>query len=124
MEAVYNFVLHVFQTMPPPLAACLIGWAFSISVTQFVKFVFPLEWPSKTRAMFTRFVAFVAALGGTYAYLMTPTGLLLGFMVGVWSPFAYWGVLAIVGHFFPWLKDAFSGDVRGVVFGDKRENRP
>lgn len=123
MESVYNFLLHVYNTLPPPVAVALWAWAMSSTVTQVLKFMLPLEWNPKGRRYVAIYTAFFAAF--LTAVVMMPTGIgcLVGVTMGVWSPLFYALTIAIVGHIFPWLADVLSGDVRGMIFGERREHK-
>jgi hypothetical protein len=118
MKAIYDFLLYVHSTMPPWVVAVFLGWGMSISVTQPIKFLLPLRMDPKVRANIARICAFCTGCVAVVYYMPGVTGWLVGFMVGVWSPTAYWLLMLVVGHRFPWLKDFLSGDVRG-----KEENR-
>lgn len=124
MESAWDFALHVFTTMPAGLRAMLLGWALAITVTQPLKFLLPLRWEPATREMLARIVAFLVACSTVCIAMPTPTGLALGIIVGVWAPFFYWLLLRVLGDRWPRLRDALSGDVRGVLLGRSTENRP
>lgn len=120
MTAIYDFFLHVFSTVPPWLVACLLGWVMSFTVTQPLKFLLPLNWHPEHREEIAQLVAFVTGLAVTWYLLRTPVGLLLGIVVGVWSPLAYFLTILLIERRFPWLADLLSGDVRGKLLGPIR----
>jgi hypothetical protein len=129
MTGIWNFALHVLNTLPPWLAACLIGWAGSIAITQPAKFVMPLRWDGETRAIVARVLASLSAFVVTgLAYLtVAPEApgaavLLAAMLTGIWSPIAY---ALLVGGLrthprTAWAADVLSGDVRGVLAGKPR----
>lgn len=120
MTAIYDFLLHVFGTVPAPIVACLLGWAMSFTVTQPLKFFLPLHWHPETREGIAQCVAFVTGLCVTVFLMQTWVGFFLGVMVGIWSPLAYYLTILLIERRFPWLADILSGDVRGKLLGPIR----
>lgn len=123
MNAIYDFALRVADTFPPWALAMLLGWLVSIGVTQPLKFVMPLAWPAETRARVAWVVAFGSAFGTTLYLYQNPLGIILAVIVGLWSPTAYAILVAFLRHRWPWAADVLSGDVRGILTGQRRENR-
>jgi hypothetical protein len=117
MTGLYDLFLHIIATTPRWAVAILLGWVMSITITQPLKFIMPIEWSSNLREWVARVIAFATACITTVIYLPTMLGWALGFIVGVWSPVAYFLVMKIISHRWPWLADVFSGDVRGVLIG-------
>lgn len=123
MESIYNFFLHIVNTLPPWAAWGIVGFLLSVTFTQMAKFALPLVWPPKTRHRMTQGIAFTVAFATIAIMVKPPVGLVVALLVGFWSPMAYWLLRVVVLHHFPWLKDAFSGDVRGTIFGERREHK-
>lgn len=129
MNDIWNSITHILSTMPVWLAAVLVGWAISFGFAQmFKKYALPISWDSEFRAMITRIAAGASAFVPTAIYMIdhgargTDT-VLAAIGSGLWSPMAASMLQAILKRFAPWLADALSGDVRGVVHGSKTENR-
>lgn len=121
MNAIWNTLLHMLNTMPGWLAAVLVGWAISVGLTQGLKFAMPVRWCPEGRELTARIVAFLSAAipaGAYYASLPDPHPI-AAFLVmagsGLWSPLAFAILQAVLRRFAPWLADALSGDKRGVV---------
>lgn len=113
---------HVLDTMPPWLAAFLLGWLTSVAVTQMVKFLLPRGWWAELREDLTRFVAFMAAALPALFYVgqagYGSLGMLLQAVItGVWAPLAYALLVAWLRRRpgLAWIADVLSGDVRGVI---------
>lgn len=125
MTAIYDFLLHVSGTAPAWLIACLLAWAVSISVTQPLKFLMPLSANPALREWIAQGAAFLSAFF-TVAYLVKPpVGILLGVVVGIWSPVAFYLLMRVLERRFPWAADILSGDVRGTLFERRRrDGRP
>jgi hypothetical protein len=123
MSAIYDFALHAFETAPPWLVAWIVGWLGSWGVVQAIKFWMPLRWEPILRKEAAQVMACGSAAG--FALVMLPTfqGVLVAIIAGLWSPISYAFMMRFVSHFWPWLGDVLSGDVRGVLIGDQRENK-
>ena len=121
MTATWNFVLHVLNTMPAWLASILVGWAISVGLTQTVKFALPVSLAVDLRNALARCLAFLSAAvpaGAYYATQPEPNpgpALLIMLAAGLWSPFAFAILQAVLRRYWPWLADALSADKRGVV---------
>lgn len=126
MTAIYDLFLHIYKTTPPELSAMLMAWVVSVTITQPLKFILPLNWWPRLREGLTQGSAFLTAFVTCFALLPTKMGALLGFVVGIWSPVAYYLLVRVLGRQYPWLQDILSGDVRSALFTSKpiRENRP
>ena len=126
MEDIVARVIGLYNLIPFPVIACIAGWLASIGITHTLKFSLPLEWPPRTRGLLSQGTAFWSAFA-TVMYLIpgNPYRLVLAALTGLWSPMAFAG-------FMWWLKskgyndaaDILSGDVRGKLTGNIRENRP
>lgn len=123
MTATYNFGLHVLATLPAWVAAFLVGWIFSVGLTQSVKFTMPVRWCADTREIVARVLAVLSAAmpAGIY-YASTPNAepaalalVMLG--TGIWSPIAFSLLMAGLRRWprFEWVADVLSGDKRGVL---------
>ena len=122
IEEAWNTALHLLATLPPWLAAFLIGWGFSIGVTQFIKFALPETYPRAWREATCRWIAFITAAVPAGAWLQQQGGAAIAVAIvtvaaGAWSPTAYalligglrrWGRTA-------WIADVLSQDKRGVL---------
>lgn len=113
---------HVLDTMPPWLAAFLLGWLTSVAVTHAFKFTMPLAWWPELREDMTRFVAFVAAATPAMFYVGAagygPLGMALqAIITGVWAPLAYALLIAYLrrGGRESFIADVLTGDKRGVL---------
>lgn len=122
MTAAWNFVVHVLDTMPAWLAAILVGWAISVGVTQGFKFTLPVGWCEDWRELAARLVAFFSAgLPAAVYYIEQAPGAAIGAVLlvllgaGLWSPFAFAVLQAVLRRYVPWLADVLSADKRGVV---------
>lgn len=124
MEDMIESVLGIYNRLPFPVIACLLGWLVSVGITQPVKFALPLNWYPRTRQIIAQGVAFASAFLTVYGLIVSPTGIVLGVIVGLWSPIAYAVAINLLEERYPRLTDILSGDVRGVMKGDVRENRP
>ena len=125
MTAIYDFLLHVNNTVPPWVVAALLGWLVSITITQAIKFAMLLHWDALLREGVARLVAFGSAAFTVIWLMPTFEGLILALAVGVWSPLAFWLLMKSLDGRFPGARDFLSGDVRGFMGkGETRENRP
>lgn len=123
MKTIYDFILHIYNTLPPPVAVMLVGWAMSISMTQPLKFLMPLKWRADDREIVAQLVAFLSGFG-TVMYLMpTAMGFFLGTVIGIWSPLAFFILMLMIEKRWPKVKDFMSGDIRGTLIGQRRENK-
>lgn len=122
MKTIWDFAMHVLSTMPAWLAAFLIGWAFSVGVTQGIKFTMPEAYPAGWREAMSRWVAFLTAAVPAGAWVQQAGGsalviVLVTLFTGIWSPIAY--ALLIAGlRRWPaaaWIADVLSQDKRGVI---------
>lgn len=120
MNATLQALLSAFDALPPLARAALIAWAVSITSTQPLKFLLPLAWSSRARNAVAQAAAFGSALGAMVAQVPTTEGWLVGLLVGVWSPAAYYLFIRLIEKRAPWLADALSADVRGVLLGQRR----
>lgn len=129
ITSAWNTLLHVLNTLPPWLAAGLIGWSGSIAVTQPVKFLMPLGWDSEMRAVAARVLASLSAFAFTVlGYSAIAPGasgaalMLVALLTAVWSPIAFALLLAGLRRHprTAWAADVLSGDVRGVLAGKPR----
>lgn len=129
IESAWNTVLHILATLPPWLAACLLGWAGSIAITQPAKFLMPLGWDPESRAIVSRVLATLSAMACTMLayFALAPLAagaavLLAALLTGVWSPIAFALLLAGLRRHprTAWAADVLSGDVRGVLAGKPR----
>jgi hypothetical protein len=132
IEKTMETVMHIAGTLPPWLAAFLVGWSVSVGATQSFKFWMPATWNEDNREMTTRLVAFCFSAGGCGLYYARTVGadpaVLGGLMIacGVWAPLAF--ALAQAGlrrwNRTAWVADVLSGDKRGVIAAKVREHRP
>lgn len=129
IQSAWNTALHILNTLPPWLAACLLGWAGSIAITQPAKFLMPLGWDADTRAIVARVLATFSAMACTVLayFALQPLApgaavLLAALLTGVWSPIAFALLLAGLRRHprTAWAADVLSGDVRGVLAGKPR----
>lgn len=129
MNDIWNTITHILSTMPVWLAAVLVGWAISFGFAQmFKKYALPISWDPDLRAMITRIAAGGSAFLPAAIYMINHDAdgvdtMLAALGAGLWSPMAASMMQAVLKRFAPWLADALSGDVRGVVHGTKKENR-
>lgn len=129
IQSAWNTALHILATLPPWLAAGLIGWVGSIAFTQPLKFLMPLGWDSETRAVTARVLASLSAFGftvlGYQAVAPDASGaavIVTALLTALWSPMAY-SLLVRGLRRHPrteWIADVLSGDVRGVLAGKPR----
>lgn len=129
MKTIWDTAMHILGTMPPWLAAGLIGWIGSIAFTQPIKFLMPLRWDSEARAVAARVLASLSAFAFTaLGYAAVAPGasgaavLLTAMLTALWSPMAY-SLLVRGLRQYPrtaWIADVLSGDVRGVLSGQPR----
>lgn len=122
IESAWNTALHLLATLPPWLAAFLIGWAVSVGLTQGLKFALPVGAPEGLREAAARWLAFLSAAvpAGAWLYDAGGSGLavaLVAIGTGAWSPVAYALLIAGLRRFerTAWIADVLSGDKRGVV---------
>lgn len=123
MTATYNFGLHILATLPPWLAAFLVGWAFSVGVTHSIKFTLPVRWCQDTREIIARVTAVLsAALPAGLYYAGQPDAqpgplALVMFGTGIWSPLAFALLMGGLRRWprGEWIADVLSGDKRGVL---------
>lgn len=129
MNDIWNSITHILSTMPVWLAAILVGWAISFGFAQmFKKYALPISWDPDFRAMITRIAAGASAFVPAAIYMIDHDAsgvntILAALGAALWSPMAASMLQAILKRFAPWLADALSGDVRGVMHGTKKENR-
>lgn len=122
MKSIWDLALHMLNTMPPWLAAFLLGWAFSVGFTQGLKFTMPECYPPGWREAMSRWMAFLTAAvpAGAWLYQAGGSGLAVAFvtlLTGIWSP-AAWALLAGLLRRSPkteWIADVLSQDKRGVL---------
>lgn len=120
--------LNIFTTMPPWLAAFLVGWFVSIGLTQTMKFTMPLTWSSELRNSIGRMLSVLAGAipAGIYYANVTdpsPAGMILVMLsTGLWSPIAYRLLIGFLRKrpSLEWAADALSGDKRGVIIAKLR----
>jgi hypothetical protein len=119
----WNGLLHVLTTLPPSFAALLVGWSFSIGLTQSVKFLMPSSIDEDIRELTTRLLAGFSAAMAAGVYYAAADGsrpedlILVMLFTGVWSPLAF-ALLQGALRRSPrtaWIADVLSGDVRGVI---------
>lgn len=127
MQALWDALMHA--TERPWVAAVLIGWALSAGITQAFKFMLPLASKPAGRELLTRLVAVVSAAVPAAVYMSAESQPIMRIVMttigaGLWSPFAFALIQAALRHWWPWAADALSQDVRGVLAGDRQENRP
>lgn len=116
--------LHMLATLPPWLAAFLVGWSFSIALTQPAKkLVLSRLKYADDRELYARVLAFFSAMipSGLY-YVKFSEGsysslwlVMVG--TGLWSPIAFALLIAFLrrGGRESFVADVLSGDRRGVV---------
>ena len=124
MESIYKFLLEVNNTLPPWAIAGLAGWLVSWGVVQGVKFLFPVSWEPLLRKEAAQLMATGTAFITTLVIMPTYGGLLVALIAGLWSPISYAILMGVLFRYVPWLADILSGDVRGTLIGEKKENRP
>lgn len=122
MTAAWNFFVHVLGTMPIWLAAFLVGWAMSVSITHGFKFILPVSMPDWLREDLTRFVAFMSGAIPSGWWAADAGYGILGVSVqavvtGVWSPVAFALLMAWLRRTerWAWVADVLSADKRGVL---------
>lgn len=123
IEKTWNAGLRMLDSMPPWLAAFIVGWVASIAITHAFKYTLPLSWWAEIREGLTRGVAVLSAmLPAGFYYAEQPdtslTGLLLVMVItGGWSPLAYALLVAWLrrSEKRAWIADVLSGDKRGVL---------
>lgn len=123
--------LQILDTMPPALAAFIVGWAFSVGITQPVKASLPAIWHQLDRELIVRLLAFFSAMLPAGLYYARAEGsqpeMLWLVMVGtgLWSPIAYALLIAFLrrGGRESFVADVLSGDKRGVIVS-KLRGRP
>jgi hypothetical protein len=123
--------LHMLDTLPTWLAAFLIGWAFSVSLTQPIKFLMPRRWCADDRELYARLLAFFSAMipAGLY-YADSGEGSYTALWLvmvgtGLWSPIAFALLIAFLrrGGRESFIADVLTGDKRGVVAAKLRGDR-
>lgn len=123
MVTLWNNLLHILNTMPIWLAAVLIGWAMSFTITHAFKFLTPQSLDAWLREDLNRFVAFFsgAIFSGWWAVeagygLMGMT--LVAVFTGVWSPMAFALTMMLLRKSpkTEWIADVLTADKRGVLF--------
>lgn len=124
MNELFDYIGDLYGRLPFPVIACLAGWAVSIGLTQPVKFLLPLNWYPKSRQVITQGIAFASAFLVVHGMVPGGQGVILGLITGLWSPMAYSLAIRLLENRYPALADILSGDVRGTMKGDVRENRP
>jgi hypothetical protein len=122
MTALWDSAMHIAATMPLWLAAFLIGWGFSVGVTQGMKFTLPEAYPPAWREAMSRWVAFLTAALPAGAWMVqgdaSPLSVaLVTLSAGAWSPIAY---ALLIGGLrrstrTAWVADVLSQDKRGVI---------
>jgi hypothetical protein len=122
IASTWDTALHLLDTLPPWVAAFLIGWAFSVGVTQGIKFTMPEAYPAGWREAMSRWVAFLTAAVPAGAWLYNAGGDGLGVVMGTlitgaWSPIAYALLIGVLRRSAKteWIADVLSQDKRGVV---------
>ena len=124
IEAGWNTLIHILNTMPTWLAAILVGWGVSAGITQTLKFSLPVDADEGLRHIVTRVVAVVTAAiiaGSWHAEFSGPPIItaMVAVGAGVWSPIAFALLQAVLRRWWPWAADVLSGDVRGALWGKK-----
>lgn len=116
----YDSIMSAINSLPNWALAFIGAWI----ITQTLKFALPIEWASDIRSLMTRLIAFTSAtilmifIAGTASKIVV-----LGMFVGLATPLASAVISKTANHFWPWLGDILSGDVRGSIVGEKKENR-
>lgn len=122
MKALWDSALYMLNTLPPFLAAVIVGWAMSVGLTHGMKFSLPLSLPEGYREAAARWTAFVTAAVPAGAWMAnadaTPLAIVMtAVCAGVWSPLAF-AILQWALRLHPktaGLADLLSGDKRGVI---------
>ena len=120
MNAIYNQIASFYMSLLPELRACVLAWLVSISVTQPMKFLLPLNWHPELRKRLAQAVAFVSAFLTMTFLLPNGLGVILGLVMGSWSPTFYVLAIKLADKYWPWGADFLSADVRGMMTGDVR----
>lgn len=120
MKSAWDFAVHVLNTMPPWLAAILVGWAISVGMTQASKFALPLSVNEGVRELVARLLAFTSAAIPAGVYYTSRSSdsaaaALVMIGAGLWSPLAFAVLQAALRRYFPWLADVLSADKRGKL---------
>lgn len=124
MTAIYDFILHVYSTIPAPIIYMLISWLMSVAITQQLKFLMPLNWYPDIRNNIAQVTAFTVAFVTMFYLLPTNIGFFLGVLVGIFSPLAYALAILFIEERWPKVADILSADVRGMIYGDRRSAQP
>lgn len=123
IEKTWNAGLRMLDSMPPWLAAFIVGWVASIGITHAFKYMLPVRWWAEIREGLTRAMAVLAAMVPAAIYYAEQpgtslTGLMLVMVItGAWSPLAYALAMAWLrrSEKRAWIADVLSGDKRGVL---------
>jgi hypothetical protein len=123
--------LDGLANLPVWAQSFLIGWAFSIGVTQSLKFLFPEFMPAPWREAASRWIAFLTAAlpAGLWMLAADASPLacwLMAIGTGAWSPIAYALLIAFLRRFpkLSWIADVLSGDKRGVLAAKFKKDPP
>lgn len=104
-------VLNVELLRNSAIRAVVIGFVFSIGLTQLIKFTRAFDrMPAAQHRVATRAVAFCFATGVTWLLWPTPEtdGIVIAVAVGLVSPTAYVIVKRAATHYWPWLEPVLS----------------
>lgn len=122
MIAIWNNILHVLNTLPVWLAAILVGWAMSFSITHAFKFMVPHSVDEALRHDLSRIVAFMSGAAFAAWWAVEAKYGLMGITAvavfsGIWSPVAYALAVAALrkSSKTAWIADILTADKRGVL---------
>jgi len=124
MEAIYKSILSMFTATPLWVVGLLSGLMLSWLVVQGVKFLFPIEWPPENRRQGAQFIAFATGFMTAVYVMGWPTGAMVGLFAGFGSPVVYAYLMKFLNWKYPAFADVLSGDIRGTLIGEKKENKP
>jgi len=111
----WDALLRVGNTMPIWLVTALVSWLVSTGLTQGLKFMIPFQLSADIRHRLSQLLAFAVAIGAAYAVWPTLHGLLVGLIMGLWSPWVFEVALRWASGKWPVVGDVLSQDVRRVV---------
>lgn len=99
----WDFLVHVFSTIPDWMVVMLLSWAATVGTTQFARVFVPVSWSKLKSHAVMQLVSMSAALAVTQALIGGKWGAAMGVVIGFWAIGAYYLVELIACHVWPWL---------------------